>query len=395
MNNVMSGTTAPEKRYVDGTHNFLMKLEESGFPAKYSVDVLWAKEIDKIVRITIDKSVVIQGKTLESLDIDLTNKHCQSVMGNSAVSDVLEKHDPWFVLTGDIVDKIERGVYTLCVNELRPRLVSYPNADELLPHLIKTWNFAKDIGAEALILTRNLRHNDTFIEAILVDNKGKIIRAVDVRWLFHSKFKSSKHYELFKKQFYRAFKAYIDLGDYYIITPTEVKPDGVPPLAEPLEETNAESDLTEIKVPLLSVKHFPETAKESDLKGVIKQAGNVLDTPTLVKTVKQIVNQNVQDQDKHIALVNCFYTWDGQCDKDVITQGIFDRYKALNKPLVGISVERRTLNNVVICAIIEGEDTPVELLNFRRTGISLHDLDFFHQEELKFMEKWLFENFYH
>lgn len=362
MNNVMSGTTTPEKRYVDGTHNFLMKLEESGFPAKYSVDVLWAKEIDKIVRITIDKSVVIQGKTLESLDIDLANKHCQSVMGNSAVSDVLEKHDPWFVLTGDIVDKIERGVYTLCVNELRPRLVSYPNADELLPHLIKTWNFAKDIGAEALILTRNLRHNDNFIEAILVDNKGKIIRAVDVQWLFHQKFKSSKHYELFKKQFYQAFKAYVDLVDYYIITPT-VGTDTPNPNSEKLLE---------------------EASKETVV------AINKVWKETIAK-----VSDSMTDQDKIIALENCFYTWDGQCDKDVITQGIFDRYKALNKPLVGISVERRTLNNVVICAIIEGEDTPVELLNFRRTGISLHDLDFFHQEELKFMEKWLFENFYH
>lgn len=367
MNNVMSGTTAPEKRYVDGTHNFLMKLEESGFPAKYSVDVLWAKEIDKIVRITIDKSVVIQGKTLESLDIDLANKHCQSVMGNSAVSDVLEKHDPWFVLTSDIVDKIERGVYTLRVNELRPRLVSYPNADELLPHLIKTWNFAKDIGAEALILTRNLRHNDTFIEAILVDSKGRIIRVIEVQELFHSKFKSSKHYELFKKQFYQAFKAYIGLGDYYIITPTEVKPDGGPLLAESLEETNPDSHPRNCQM----ISH--------------------MDVVPLYKKIKD----GVENQDKIIALENCFYTWDGQCDKDVIVQGIFDRYKALNKPLVSISVERRTLNNVVICAIIEGEDTPVELLNFRRTGISQRDLDFFHQEELKFMEKWLFENFYH
>lgn len=111
--------------------------------------------------------------------------------------------------------------------------------------------------------------------------------------------------------------------------------------------------------------------------------------------VTTYILDSVKEQQRVIALENCFQTWDGNVDIDVILQGLHDRFAAINKPLSGICIERSGLNNISIfteemtlCEIVQ---LPVSQCfdTYWRVESPLHE-----HEELE-MAKWLFKNFHH
>ena len=68
--------------------------------------------------------------------------------------------------------------------------------------------------------------------------------------------------------------------------------------------------------------------------------------------VKKILS-TVDEQKKEIALNNCFTSWDGDIDIDVIAGGISDRLQAMGMEVGTISFERKVLNTVSI--LVDGD----------------------------------------
>lgn len=112
-------------------------------------------------------------------------------------------------------------------------------------------------------------------------------------------------------------------------------------------------------------------------------------------SLAQHILQSVEEQARRTALIDCFETWDGGTDLDVIIQGLHDRLTAIGSPVDKLYVERTGLNTLSI----HSED--MTLCNIH----SFKTLDDYHvmwyipnplsSAEERHMAKWLSENFYH
>lgn len=111
---------------------------------------------------------------------------------------------------------------------------------------------------------------------------------------------------------------------------------------------------------------------------------------------RAVVN-TMAEQDRVIALENCFHTWDGNVDLEVIEQGIMERYAAMgrNEPL-GIRFERDGLNMVkgYLANMETGEVTHI-FTTYSSVSPWFRDEKFFTHKERHMVSEWLGKNFYH
>ena len=105
---------------------------------------------------------------------------------------------------------------------------------------------------------------------------------------------------------------------------------------------------------------------------------------------------SITEQNRVIALENCFHSWDGEIDDEVILQGIHDRYIAMGKPLEGIQVRRHSLYKVTI-SDTSGRDlfTVLDYPAIQSHNVIAIHQKFFHQKELKVLGRYLADNAHH
>lgn len=134
-----------------------------------------------------------------------------------------------------------------------------------------------------------------------------------------------------------------------------------------------------------------------------------------MNSLVSVLNRTVVEQDREVALKNCFATWDGQIDRDVILQGIMERLTRMGKgDLVkdGIRLTRSNLFRVVV------ETPELTLFTINRlnkkplldpsdSAVFEHDgavicvmqyaviVDCFHKEEMQLLGAWAMDNVYH
>lgn len=125
--------------------------------------------------------------------------------------------------------------------------------------------------------------------------------------------------------------------------------------------------------------------------------------------MSQLVNKilsTVDEQKKEIALNNCFTSWDGDIDIDVIAGGINDRLTAMDIEVSTIAFERKVLDTVSV--LVDG----VEVIIISRSKMYLSSVvgytfkegethyqwmtvkydGLFNDGEKELMSVWLLEN---
>ncbi len=131
-----------------------------------------------------------------------------------------------------------------------------------------------------------------------------------------------------------------------------------------------------------------------------------------VQLAKVIVN-SIESQKTVIALENCLKSWDDCIDNDTITQGIFDRYSAIGQPLKGLRVLRDSLKVIRITGLNNnGDEVDIMYFSLNSTKFFYKDTlefnfndkillclptnkDFFHDEEIETIGRYLMSSFYH
>lgn len=132
-----------------------------------------------------------------------------------------------------------------------------------------------------------------------------------------------------------------------------------------------------------------------------------------MNTLVNHLNAQVVEQDRHVALVDCFKTWDEELNLEVILQGIMDRYNAIGMQFVvkhGLKVIRPELNEVKILARYGSLITITRFRHLKKTDAAYqyHDdenvvgvyiarnenNEIFHDHEMETMAKWLLANFH-
>lgn len=126
-----------------------------------------------------------------------------------------------------------------------------------------------------------------------------------------------------------------------------------------------------------------------------------------------VIKESVAQQDRDIALVDCVTGWDGCVDEGTIRQGIFDRMKAMGRPIEDcLTITRLSLFTTVIdfdgySVSMCKADTPKLKLghilggkSFEQDGVTywynFNEVDsYFHENEIKLMTVYLTNNFYH
>lgn len=105
---------------------------------------------------------------------------------------------------------------------------------------------------------------------------------------------------------------------------------------------------------------------------------------------------SVYEQNRVIALENCFSSWDGEIDNDVIIQGIHDRYIAMGKPLEGLCIRRHSLYKVTV-SDTKGRDlfTVLDYPDIQSHDVIAIHQKFFHAKELKVLGRYLADNAHH
>lgn len=109
----------------------------------------------------------------------------------------------------------------------------------------------------------------------------------------------------------------------------------------------------------------------------------------------QHVMNAVSEQARRTALVDCFETWDGSTDLEVIIQGLHDRLTALGQPVDGLYVERTGLTTI---SIHSEEQTLCDIHAFGTVGeyhVVWYIINPLSVSEETHMAKWLSNNFYH
>lgn len=134
-----------------------------------------------------------------------------------------------------------------------------------------------------------------------------------------------------------------------------------------------------------------------------------------MNSLVSVLNRAVVEQDRVVALKNCFATWDGQIDREVILQGIMERLTRMGKgDLVkgGLRLTRSNLDRVTVeCpertlfAITRFNAEP--LIAPSDSAVFQHDgavicvmqnaviVDCFHKEEMQLLGRWAMDNAYH
>lgn len=124
--------------------------------------------------------------------------------------------------------------------------------------------------------------------------------------------------------------------------------------------------------------------------------------------IANVILDSVVEQDRVVALENCFHTWDGKIDADVMVGGIADRIKAMGDTVESITVNRKDLNKV---EIVINNVYSIDLyrnISFSHSSITDFSLDgikysfgtavydsYFTEEEKELMAVWFINNFHH
>ncbi|UYE93538.1 hypothetical protein [Shewanella phage FishSpeaker] len=319
----------------------------------------------------------------------------------SETAEPLTKQRYFFVMTKNIVENIEKGNISIFENfddlnlskEKRfSRLASFNK------NMRAIWKAAAAMGAEGVLFVTDSEKESFSLQIQLVDGKHRVFAKSALEGVFSKKDLETKAIKQLIKEVKAEFSTYaVDAKNRFTIQPikTSFLIKGKTIMFKQTFKDHLHLDVNEhietglrhgIKTAPLSAKHFAETVTQND--------------GTPVKTMTSMIANNALTQQKQIALVNCFYTWDGQCDEDVITQGILDRYAAMEAPLIGVKLVRKNLYNVVVLGIFEShEDCPKILFDFSVKPYicadHISDNLFFHTEEINFLKTWLMENFYH
>lgn len=115
-----------------------------------------------------------------------------------------------------------------------------------------------------------------------------------------------------------------------------------------------------------------------------------------MQTITSRFRESVKEQARVIALENCFTTWDGNVDLDVIIQGLHDRFKAIGRPLEGIRF-RRTSLHVVEADFLENGKVSTYKWTYHLGILDWESPDFagiLTPEEQVTMQLWLKDNYY-
>lgn len=129
-------------------------------------------------------------------------------------------------------------------------------------------------------------------------------------------------------------------------------------------------------------------------------------------SIENAVLNNLANQQKHVALTDCFYSWDDEVDMEVMFGGIADRLKAMGKEVKIISFKRNVLDEVeilldnVVAFKVHRFDTPLttftQLSDFMTSDEGMYYYLFckeyrklFSNAELKKLSIWAIENLYH
>lgn len=108
------------------------------------------------------------------------------------------------------------------------------------------------------------------------------------------------------------------------------------------------------------------------------------------------IKRSVHEQHRFTALEDCFSTWDGNIDLDVITQGLHDRYTAIGQPLEGIRFRRTSLKVVEADLLKDGEvktvkwDYSLGMLSWKSPDFT----DVLSPKEQTTLQLWLKDNYY-
>lgn len=139
-----------------------------------------------------------------------------------------------------------------------------------------------------------------------------------------------------------------------------------------------------------------------------------------MKELMTSIRNGKMEQDRVTALECCYKGWDDGICVDTILGGIAARYSAFDNPIVGatLAIRRLNLKSVDIIQTHAAGNQTVTLLEFKVVDVDMvrgsavlsifripnshmclcvkvNDIDYFHDEELEEMGKWLLANFYH
>lgn len=124
-----------------------------------------------------------------------------------------------------------------------------------------------------------------------------------------------------------------------------------------------------------------------------------------------VLRAQVIEQNRVTALQDCFATWDGGLDAEVILQGVHDRLAAMGKPSEGLRFERVSLTEIEL--VDKGSAYPALRFSvyqhFSAASVSSQWVaygdkwlvfgglraELFHTAELEKAGVWLMENFHH
>ena len=137
-----------------------------------------------------------------------------------------------------------------------------------------------------------------------------------------------------------------------------------------------------------------------------------------MKELMNTIAAGKTEQDRIQALECCYKGWDDGIDVDTILDGIKARYRAFNNPIAGMAISIRRLNLKEVQVMMRVDNQTASILDFQIVDVDtirgsadvsifripdtrkcirvkVSDLDYFHDEELEEMGKWLLANFYH
>lgn len=358
------------------THEILTAIDKCGLTPSLCIEFLFES-------ILIDQTVWLDKEALSQLKIGPYHQDAkyETIWSPGCPRDLMNRRH-FFVLTKKIVTAIENGVLDISFNSLHHMGASLTeeHRNSKLSYfkkaILNVWEQAVESDVEAMVLTTNLEKEASELQVYLLDDNSKVLMKGCIENLYAPSDLNRETIKTLKKEF---IFFTTDAVNYFTV--------------QKAREGYDRSSPTE-----LGSETFSATTENNNQ--LAKESLDRLTSNISTKTITSMITNNALSQHKQVALVNCFYTWDGQCDEDVITQGILDRYAAMGAPLIGVKLVRKNLYNVVVLGIFEShEDCPKILFDFSVKPYTcadhISDNLFFHTEEINFLKTWLMENFYH
>ena len=358
------------------THEILTAIDKCGLTPSLCIEFLFES-------ILIDQTVWLDKEALSQLKIGPYHQDAkyETIWSPGCPRDLMNRRH-FFVLTKKIVTAIENGVLDISFNSLHNMGASLTeeHRNSKLSYfkkaILNVWEKAVESDVETMVLTTNLEKEASELQVYLLDDNSKVLMKGCIENLYAPSDLNRETIKTLKKEF---IFFTTDAVNYFTV--------------QKAREGYDRSSPTE-----LGSETFSATTENNNQ--LAKESLDRLTSNISTKTITSMITNNALSQHKQVALVNCFYTWDGQCDEDVITQGILDRYAAMGAPLIGVKLVRKNLYNVVVLGIFEShEDCPKILFDFSVKPYTcadhISDNLFFHTEEINFLKTWLMENFYH